>query len=58
MAEVYVVQSKGRAFAKKKGCRCSGAAIDTISKKVESLIADAAGRAKGNKRQTIKASDI
>jgi histone H3/H4 len=58
MAEMYVVQSKVRALAKKMKCRCSGDAIDALSKKVEGLISDAASRAKGNKRQTIKASDI
>jgi len=58
MAEVYVVQSKVRAFAKKKGCRFSSDAIDALSKKVETILSEAAGRAKGNKRQTIKSSDI
>ena len=32
--------------------------LDLALKRVEGLISDAAGRAKGNKRQTIKASDI
>ncbi len=58
MAEVYVVQSKVRALAKKKGFRCSGDAIDQLSKQVENLIVGAGARAKANKRQTIKASDV
>jgi len=58
MAEVYVVQSKVRALAKKKGFRFSGDAVDTLSKVVEDAVVKAGGRAKANKRQTIKASDI
>jgi histone H3/H4 len=57
-AEVYVVQSKVRALAKKKGFRFSGEAVDALSKLVESTVAAAGARAKANKRQTIKASDI
>ncbi len=58
MVEVYVVQSKVRALAKKKGFRFSGDAVDALSKLVEGAVAAAASRAKANKRQTIKASDI
>ena len=58
MAEVYVVQSKVRALAKKKGFRFSGEALDALSKLVESTVQAAGVRAKANKRQTIKASDI
>ena len=58
MAEVYVVQSKVRALAKKKGFRFSGEAVDALSKRVESAVLEAGARAKANKRLTIKASDI
>jgi histone H3/H4 len=58
MAEVYVVQSKVRALAKKKGFRFSGDAVDALSKLVEGAVMAASARAKANKRQTIKASDI
>lgn len=58
MPEVYVVQSKVRALAKKKGFRFSEDAVDALSKVVESTVNLAASRAKANKRQTIKASDI
>jgi histone H3/H4 len=58
MAEVYVVQSKVRALAKKKGFRFSGDAIDAVSKQVENIVVAAGARAKANKRQTIKASDV
>ncbi len=58
MPEVYVVQSKIRALAKKKGFRFSGDAVDAVSKLVEEAVVRAGGRAKANKRQTIKASDV
>ena len=57
-AEVYVVQSKVRALAKKKGFRFSGDAVDALSKLVEQAVVAAGARAKANKRQTIKASDV
>ena len=58
MAEVYIVQSKIRALAKKKGFRFSGEAVDTLSKHVEETVVKAGARAKANKRQTIKSGDI
>ena len=54
MAEVYVVQSKVRALAKKKGFRFSGEAVDALSKLVETTVAAAGARAKANKRQPIR----
>ena len=39
MAEVYVVQSKVRALAKKKGFRFSGEAVDALSRLVETAVA-------------------
>jgi len=56
--EVYVVQSKVRGLAKKKGFRFSGDAVDALSVLVEKAVLAAGARAKSNKRQTIKASDI
>ncbi len=58
MAETLVVQSKVRALAKQLKCRFSGDAVDELSKLVAGAIKKASERAKGNKRQTIKASDI
>ena len=58
MAEVYVVQSKIKALAKKKKMRFSGDAVGALSKSVEATVTKAAERAKANKRLTIKASDI
>ena len=56
--EVYVVQSKVKALGKKKKCRMSGDAIGALSAVVEATVTKAAERAKANRRQTIKASDI
>ena len=58
MAEVYVVQSKIKALAKKKKFRFAGEAVIALSKSVEETVTKAAARAKANKRLTIKASDI
>ncbi len=58
MAEILVVQSKVKQFAKKKKMRFSGDAVTALSKCVEDCVTQAAARAKANRRQTIKASDI
>jgi histone H3/H4 len=58
MAEVYVVQSKVKALAKKKGYRFSGDAVAALSKLVEEAVIRGGARAKANKRQTIKDNDI
>ena len=57
-SEVYVVQSKVRALAKKKGFRFSGEALERLSRIVSEAVLQAADRAKANKRHTIKACDI
>ncbi len=58
MGEILVVQSKVRDLAKKAKLRLSGDAVETLSKKVQKLVEEAGARAKGNKRQTIKAQDL
>lgn len=58
MSEILVVQSKVKATAKKNKMRFSGDAVTALSSAVEGLIKTAANRAKANRRQTIKASDI
>ncbi|HZL72780.1 MAG TPA: hypothetical protein VFC86_09985 [Planctomycetota bacterium] len=58
MAEMLVIQSKVRDQVKKAKLRLSGDAIEALSKAVADLINRAGARAKANKRQTIKASDI
>jgi histone H3/H4 len=58
MGDMLVVQSKIRELAKKSKLRLSGDAVASLSKRVEGLLKDAGDRARANKRQTIKASDI
>ena len=58
MGEMYVVQSKVKALGKKNKCRMSGDAVGALSKVIEDAVKKAAERAKANKRQTIKASDV
>tara|TARA_Y100000588_G_C13351821_1_gene542759 strand:- start:268 stop:444 length:177 start_codon:yes stop_codon:yes gene_type:complete len=58
MGDMLVVQSKVRELAKKSKLRLSGDAVASLSKRVEGLLKEAGVRAKANKRQTIKASDI
>jgi histone H3/H4 len=58
MADILVIQSKVRDQVKKAKLRLSGDAVEALSKAVGELIAKAGARAKANKRQTIKASDI
>jgi len=58
MADMLVVQSKVRDQVKKAKLRLSGDAVEALSKAVADLVAKAGARAKANKRQTIKASDI
>ena len=55
---MLVVQSKVRDQVKKAKLRLSGDAVEALSKAVADLVAKAGARAKANKRQTIKASDI
>ncbi len=57
MAETLVVKSKVKEVASKKGLRFSAEAYDVLSSRVETLLTDAAARAKANGRKTIKASD-
>ena len=58
MGDMLVVQSKISELAKKSKLRLSGDAVASLSKRVEGLLKDAGDRARANKRQTIKASDI
>jgi histone H3/H4 len=57
-SEVYIVHSKVRGLAKKKGFRFSGEALDRLSLVVAETVLKAGARAKDNKRHTIKACDI
>jgi histone H3/H4 len=56
--EVLVVASKVRGFLKGQGVKMSGELIGALNAKVKGLLTDAAGRAKGNKRATVKSQDV
>ena len=56
--EVLVVASKVRSHLKGQGVKMSGELIGTLNMKVKALLDDAAGRAKGNKRATVKPQDV
>jgi histone H3/H4 len=56
--EVLVVASKVRAYLKGKGVKMSGELVGGLNMKVKALLDDAASRARGNKRATVKAQDV
>jgi histone H3/H4 len=58
MAEMLVVKSKVREYAKKKKMSFGGDAADALSKEVACLIDKAIERAKANRRSTVKGRDI
>ena len=58
MAELLIVRSKVREYAKKKKVSLGGDAAQALSKEVARLIDRAVERAKANRRSTIKGRDI
>jgi histone H3/H4 len=58
MADLLVVRSKVKEYVKGKKCRMSEEAVVAVSAAVKGLLDKAALRAKGNKRQTLKAVDL
>lgn len=58
MAEMLIVKSKVREWAKKKKMNFGGDAAEALSKEVGALLEKAAARAKANRRSTIKGRDI
>ena len=58
MAEMLVIKSKVRQYAKKKKMSFGGDAAEALSKEVTRLIDRAVERAKANRRSTIKGRDI
>ncbi|MEM7826796.1 MAG: hypothetical protein QXQ40_01055 [Candidatus Aenigmatarchaeota archaeon] len=58
MAELLVVRSKVKEFAKKKKMRFSEGAVVALSKEVEGIINKAIERAKASKRGTVQDRDI
>jgi hypothetical protein len=53
-----IVASKVKAYVKSKKMMTSSEALGTISDKVYDALDAACGRAKGNRRSTIKAQDL
>jgi histone H3/H4 len=58
MAEMLVVKSKVRDYAKKKKMSFGGDAADALSKAVACMVDRAIERAKANRRSTVKGRDI
>jgi len=53
-----LVQSKVRAYIKKKGLNTGGDTLDALDGRLAGLIDDAAARAKANDRKTLMAKDV
>ena len=53
-----MVGGKVKAYVKSQGAMSSGALIGAVSDKVYALLDDAIGRAKANKRSTVKDTDL
>ena len=56
--ESLVVASKVKAYVKSKKMMTSSEALGTVSDCVYSMLDDAIGRAKANRRSTVKAQDL
>ncbi len=58
MAEILVIASKVKEFAKKGEVNVAGDFIEGLSREVEILIEKAVARAISNGRKTVKSSDL
>ncbi len=58
MGELLVVASKVRSYLKEKEAKMSGDLPASIDAKVRVLLDEAAGRAKKNRRTTVKPQDV
>lgn len=56
--DILVVASKVRAHLKEKGVKMSGELVGALNMKVKVMLDDAAARAQGNKRATVKPQDV
>lgn len=56
--EVLVVASKVKAYVKSKQMMTSSDSIATLSDKVCAILDEAIGRAKANRRSTVKPQDL
>jgi len=53
-----VVKKATKEFCKKKGVRCPDRVLSALSSRIEQMLTDAAKRASGNGRKTLKESDL
>ena len=53
-----VVASAVKETIKKHEMQCAGDFCEALDKKIESLVAEAAARAKSNDRKTVRAGDL
>lgn len=60
MADQLFLKSKVREYIKSKGCNTSSIVIDGdgLNNIIKEILNKAVGRAKGNKRKTVKARDL
>ncbi|HLD25831.1 MAG TPA: hypothetical protein VJC05_02210 [Candidatus Andersenbacteria bacterium] len=56
--EVLIVASKVRSYLKSKGVKMSGELVAALNGKVKWMLDEAAKRAQGNKRATVKPQDV
>lgn len=56
--EILIVGSKMKDVVKSAGCMSSGDLIEALSNKVHEMLANAAERAKGNGRSTVRPYDL
>ncbi len=57
MSDILVVASKVRSYLKGKGVKMSGDLPGALNKKVMMVLDEAAGRARANRRSTVKPQD-
>ena len=53
-----VIQSKVKEHIKEQDMRMSGDFVDALDEKVKGLVEEAARRAKGNDKKTVKPNDL
>jgi len=58
MSEVLVVTSKVKEAIKAEGCNTASDAVEAISAKVNTMVKEAAERAKANGRKTVRGVDF
>ncbi|MGQ0614033.1 MAG: hypothetical protein ACT4PV_09880 [Planctomycetaceae bacterium] len=56
--DILCVGSKVKAYVKSKKFKCAGDLVEGISNKVYGLLDDAMGRTAGNKRSTVRPTDL